>query len=129
MSAQFCACAWGIPSITVNNWNSSTTPPPPWRRVWIRDYSIMDEKKSPPESVVTAPPQPQQQQPVAVKAVTPHSFLACSICFAIFCGLLSPATLSCTIPAAILSGFVSLDTVEHANNNISHMIHRYLQLG
>ena len=58
----------------------------------------------------------QQQQPVAQpqsvakSVVTPHSYLALSICVAIFCGFCNPLTLSCTVPAIIVSAMVSADT-------------------
>ena len=57
---------------------------------------------------------PQQQQPaiqsqlsIDKDAITPHSYLALSICVAIFCGIFNPFTLACTIPAIIVSAMVS----------------------
>ena len=76
------------------------------------------------QSVAFGAPPPQQLQPVVQvqsqqginkNAITPHSYLALSICVAICCGILNPLTLVCTIPAAVLSAMVS-----DINFNIVH---------
>ena len=59
--------------------------------------------------------QVQPQQGINKNAITPHSYLALSICVAICCGILNPLTLVCTIPAAVLSAMVS-----DINFNIVH---------
>jgi hypothetical protein len=73
---------------------------------------LLHEKQQ--SGTLEAPAPPQQQQPavqpqsIVKNAIyTPHSFLALSVCVAVFCGICNPLTLACTILAAITSAMVS----------------------
>ena len=70
---------------------------------------LLQEKQ--PGGFEASPPQQQQpaiqSQSIDKDAITPHNYLALSICVAIFCGIFNPFTLACTIPAIIVSAMVS----------------------
>ena len=78
------------------------------------------QEKQQPGGFAASPPQQQQPtiQPQSIKkdTIAPHSYLALSICVAIFCGIFNPFTLTCTIPAIIVSAMVS-DIVDKSKFN------------